>query len=199
MNDILTKYTDPKHPGSFSGLQGFKKNNPHLKGISKILFKNETYTLHKPTIKKFKRRKTFVPNIDDTWQVDLVDVVNLKNKKYSQFYSFILTCIDVFSKYAWAIPIKTKSANETADAINNIFLNSKRKPRRVYSDRGKEFLGAFAQTLKKNDIQQMFTKSKFKAAVVERFNRTLKEKMFRYFTFSKEKNYRKFYITRIIY
>ena len=85
MNEILAKYTDPKHPGSFSGIQGFKNNNKNFKGISKELSKNETYTLHKPAIKKFTRRKTFVPNIDDTWQVDLVDVSNLKNKKYSHF------------------------------------------------------------------------------------------------------------------
>ena len=190
MDKIEKKYTDVSNPVSFSGLSGFLKNNKELNSIEtkNKLSSINSYTLHKPLIKKFKRSQTIVSGIDDTWQIDLVDVSNLKNKKLSQFFSFLFVCIDVFSKYAFVIQIANKSANESTRAFKLILKNG-RSPTNIYSDNGKEFMGSFKSLLKELNINQLFTKSIFKASVVERFNRTLKQKMYRVFSFQKNKNY----------
>ena len=189
--NILQKYTDIKNPGSFSGISGFLKNNPkfNLNQVKKELIKTETYTKHKPLIKSFPRATTYVPFMDHTWQIDLVDVTNLKNKKYGQYFTFLFVCIDVFSKYAFVIPMKNKSADESTRAFQEILNKSGRKPINLYSDNGKEFLGSFQKLLFKNKIHQIFTKSIHKASIVERFNRTLKERLYRVFSFQKSNNY----------
>ena len=117
------------------------------------------------------------------WQVDLVDVSNISGSN-SQ-YKFILTCIDVFSKFAWAIPMLNKSSASTTSAFKTIFQDG-RTPKMIYSDDGKEFKGECKSFLESKNINVFITNTKNKAAVVERFNRTLKEKMYRYFTYKKE-------------
>lgn len=181
MNNILKKYTNPEHPGAFSGLTGFKKNNKEIKNkiIRNTLLKSNAYTLHKPKRLNYKRCRVIFAGIDDQWQVDLVDVRAIKGSNHGK--SFILTCIDVFSKYAWAIPLKDKEAKTCKQAFEQILNTSKRKPNYIYLDGGKEFLGEFKRFCQKNNIKIYPTKSKLKASVVERFNRTLKE-MWRMFT-----------------
>ena len=82
---ILDKYYDPKNPGSFSGLSGFLKNNKVNKiEAKKLLQSTETYTHHRPVKYKFDRGKFFSKGIDHIWQIDLIEVSNLKNKSYGQ-------------------------------------------------------------------------------------------------------------------
>jgi len=190
---ILETYTNVNLPGSFSGIRGFLENNKNKfdkKEVEKTFLDNDTYTLHKSIKRKIPTNKFFVPDIDDTWQIDLIDVQKLKNKQYSQNFSYILVIIDVLSKYAWAEPMKDKTAEEAKKALEKILeRSSPRKPKRIYSDHGNEFMGVFAEYLKKQNIQQLFTRTKYKASIAERFNRTLKEKLFRYFTHNKTKKY----------
>ena len=182
MSDTIIKYTNPEQPGSFSGLSGFTRNNTNIarKKIKKALLKTQTYSLHKPKRIHYKRCRVIVSGIDDQWQIDLVDVRAIKGSNYGK--CFILTCIDVFSKYAWAIPIKDKEAKTCKKALQEIIESSKRKPNYIYLDGGKEFLGEFKKYCQNIKILLFPTKSKLKASVVERFNRTLKEKMWRMFT-----------------
>jgi len=184
--NIIEKYTDISAPGSFSGLSGFLKNNKSLKNnrnVRKALKSLPAYTLHKQHNSKFERSKTLVYHIDFQWQVDLVDVSNLAGSNSN--YKFILTCIDVFSKYAWAEPILLKTAANTKKAIESLMKKSGRRPKQIYCDDGKEFKGEFLNFMKSNSIRIFVAQTKNKAAVVERFNRTLKEKMYRYFSFRK--------------
>ena len=98
-------------------------------------------------------------------------------------YRYMLTCIDVLSKYAWVVPIKDKSAPTLVKAFNQILKDSGRKPRKIHSDRGSEFTNrAFQSLLKKKNIGFYHTYNDTKAGIVERFNRTLKQRMYRYFT-----------------
>ena len=117
MNDTLIKYTNPEHPGAFSGLTGFKKNNAEIKNklIKNNLLKLKSYTLHKPKRINYPRCRVIVAGIDDQWQVDLVDVRALKGSNHGK--TFIFTCIDVFSKFAWAIPLKDKEAMTCKQAL----------------------------------------------------------------------------------
>ena len=89
--------------------------------------------MHVPVIKKFEREKFMVFNIDNTWQIDLADVSNLKNKSFGQNYGFLFCAVDTLSRYAWVQPIKTKHASETRDALGKILKDTKRRPKIMYS------------------------------------------------------------------
>ncbi|KAL6445443.1 hypothetical protein ACFW04_000785 [Cataglyphis niger] len=125
--------------------------------------------------------KAIVRDYDDLWQVDSVEM-----RLYSRFnkgHHYILTVIDVLSKYAWAVPLKSKGGSEMADAIAEIIRDSKRCPRNMQTDMGKEFYNTAVQRLmKKHDINHYSTYSVLKASVVKRFNSTLKNNMWKMFT-----------------
>lgn len=192
MTEILKAYTNPSNPGSFAGLSGFLKNNNKFskKNVEKDLLKLNVYTQHTLPKRKFKRTKIMVPGIDDTWQADLVDVQKIKY--HNKHYKYILTVIDCFSKQAWAEPIKFKKASDTYIAFKKIIENSNRVPLNLHIDGGNEFKGECKKYLESKNINLYITESKMKASIVERFNRTLKEKMWRLFTLNKNKKYVEF-------
>ncbi|KAL6417007.1 hypothetical protein ACFW04_014717 [Cataglyphis niger] len=148
------------------------------KNIEKLQLVEE---LHAPARRNFLRRRVVVRSYDDLWQADIVEI-----RPYSRFnkgHHYILTIIDVLSKYGWAAPLKSKGGSETADAIAEIIRDSKRCPRNMQTDMGKEFYNTDVQRLmKKHDINHYSTYSVLKASIVERFNRTLKNDMWKMFT-----------------
>ena len=102
--------------------------------------------------------------------------------KYNEGFKYILTVINIFSRYAWAEPIKTKSPQHVKPAFELIFSKG-RKPFKIQTDQGTEFESRTMQDFfNSHRIHQFSVKSQFKAAIVERFNRTLKAKMWNYFT-----------------
>ena len=102
--------------------------------------------------------------------------------KYNNNYKYILTVIDVLSKYAWVEPIKAKTGENLVSAFEKI-LEKHRKPETFHSDKGTEFTNRkFQALLKKEGIRFFTTQNETKASIVERFNRTLKGKMWKYFT-----------------
>ena len=106
------------------------------------------------------------------WSIDLIDRSGLA--KYNKNYKFIFTIIDNHTKYAWAIPLKDRSGKSTTTALKSPFEKAKRKPDKIWSDRGKEFYNkTFLDFLKQNEIQIYSTNSDLNAVFVERFNRTL--------------------------
>jgi len=137
------------------------------------------YELHKPARKNFTRRRVNVYGKNDLWQADLVEMIpySTKNKNYK----YILTVIDCFTKRAWALPLKSKTGKEVTDAMSKILLEG--SPKLLQLDNGKEFYNTtFDALMSKYNIHKYSTFSILKACIVERFNRTLKEKMFREFT-----------------
>jgi hypothetical protein len=110
-DELKRAYYDPGLPWTYGGVAGLQRSikfNP--KTIKEWLSLQDTYTLHKPIRRKFKRRLTITCGIDHQFQVDLIDVRGLQ--KYINGYGYLVTCINMFSKYAWAVPIKTKGAEE---------------------------------------------------------------------------------------
>ena len=102
--------------------------------------------LHKPARRNFPRAPVMVKGIDDTWAIDLVDMGFHNNEKViqeNQGLKYMLTCIDVLSKYAWAVPMKTKDADTALAAIKHIIKESGRHPKKIYCDEGSEFKGVF--------------------------------------------------------
>jgi hypothetical protein len=188
-DQLKSSYANPSQPGSYSGLETFFRALKHRdinipKTNVKIwLLKQDAYTLHNQLRRKFKRNKVIVTGIDDTWQIDLADMRNIL--KHNSGHRYIITCIDVFSKYAWAIPIKNKQAATVKLGFEKI-LESTRQPKHLQSDKGTEFFNKNLKTLlDARNINLYAVNSDKKACIVERFNRTLKEKMYRYFTHKK--------------
>ena len=190
-------YRNPNDSGSLGGVARLALRAKELKItkdkqiIKEYLESERTYTLHKQLHKKFVRNRTVVAGIDSQWQADLADIQTLAED--NDGIKYILTVIDVFSKYAWAIPIKDKSAKTMMEAFKVLFEQAApRKPRKFQTDKGTEFLNKNVQAMLKSDpynIQQFTTMGDTKASIVERFNRTLKDRIWRYFTSSKTKRY----------
>ena len=170
-------YADPKAPGSFGGIQNVRRYGGKVKNLSR----NDAYTLHKSARVRFPRRKTYLKCPGDLFQIDLVDLSNISS--YNDYYFSLLTCLDVFSKWGWAVPTKTKTGREVSRAFEKILADGC-KQNMVQSDKGKEFLNfTYQSVLQRHDIKFYTSKNEdIKAAVVERFNTALKTKTYRYFT-----------------
>ena len=157
-----------------------------LKQVQSWLKKQDTYTLHAPVRKKFSRNRVIVRGIDENWEADLVDVQNLK--QYNDGYRYILTCIDVLSKFAWVVPLKAKTAKDIINAFKRI-LEGGRCPLLLHTDKGSEFMNTkFQNFLKDQNIQFFTTENSEKCSILERFNRTIKTRLWHNFTF--ENSYR---------
>ena len=151
-----------------------------LAEVKTWLQQNDTYTLHRPVSYRFKRNPVLVDGIDDQWQADLVDISSIA--RFNKGFRYLLTCIDVFSKFAWVVPLRDKTGNTLVTAFQSI-LNLGRRPQKLQTDKGTEFLNSsFQQLLKRKRIHFFTTNSEMKASIVERFNRSLKTRMWKYFT-----------------
>lgn len=191
MSDLIHKtYTDPRSPGSYGGVERLyrevKKINKKIKRsqVTDWARQQNSYTLHKPARRNITRNKVIVFAVDEVWQMDLCDMQNIK--QYNDDAKYILTVIDVFSKKGFARVLTDKRGETVLKAFKNIIETEGRSPVRVHADAGSEFrYGKFNQYLKSIESKYYVTQSSVKASIVERFNRTLKSRMWRYFT---EKN-----------
>ena len=103
--------------------------------------------------------------------------------RYNKVIRFLLCVIDIFSKYAWVVPLKDKKGISIVKAFQIILKQSSRKPNKIWVDKGSEFYNAFFKKwLRDNDIVMYSTNNEGKSAVAERFIRTLKSKIFKYMT-----------------
>jgi len=106
--------------------------------------------------------------------------------KFNRGVRYLLTVIDVYSKYGWMLPLTDKTAKSVADAFKEIFKKSKRKPEKLWTDKGREFHNKHVKEL---GVELYSTKNEEKSSVAERWNRTMKEKMFKYFMANNAKKY----------
>ena len=133
--------------------------------------------LLRPKRIRFNRRHVYSPSIDDTWTADLADFE--KYTRVNKGYRYILIVLDTFSRYAWARPLKHKTGVEVANAFKDIFQKSGRKCKKLFCDRGTEFYNAnLRRVLQANgNIELYSTSNEPKAAIAERFIRTLRGKI----------------------
>ena len=133
--------------------------------------------------KKFKRRKTIVPGAYFQMQADLVDFSLLKS--YNDNYKYILVVVDVFSKKAFIVYLKTKSSSDMIEAFERV-MSKTDKFQKLQTDMGREFLNRpFQSWLKQHRIEHFHTQNfDTKTTIAERFIRTLKERLWRYFTYT---------------
>ena len=136
---------------------------------------------HKPLIRKFNIRKVYSQFKDNIWGVDLADMQSLSRK--NKGIKYLLCAIDLYSKYAFVIPLKDKKGISIVNAFNKIIKQSNRKPNKIWVDQGGEFYNnAFEKWLSDNDINMYSTYNEGKSVVAERFIRTLKNKLYKHMT-----------------
>ena len=182
-------YYDIAKPGSLSGVRTFVRySGKSEKTAKRFLQAQPAYTMHRPVRRKFLRRKTFSKGIGDLYQADLAEMGSLARD--NDGIRYLLTCIDVFSKMAWVVPLRTKEARTVADAFEWEII-AKCPPRMLQTDKGSEWVnGIFQSMLTRHGIHFYTSEnSDIKAAVVERFNRTLKERIYRYMTYKNSRRY----------
>ena len=201
VNDILEAYHNPKLPGAYSGLnkahdlmksQGIKVSKSKLKRI--LEEEDEPYSLYKPIKrKKLYNRRVVVGNPYQQLQVDLEEMPRaIAQSKDSKGYKYALTAIDVFTKFSFIEPLKSKSGKEVAEALEKIILSMPKLPLTIQSDKGKEFLNKEVNSMLEKHNVDFFTSEnpEIKAGVVERLNLTLKVPFFR--KMRKERHWRWF-------
>ena len=150
-------YYNAEDPGSYGGVEKLFRSAKKAKvvngmsmqkvtrgRVNQFLADHQSYSLHNPARRHFKRNPTYVKGIDAQWQADLADMQALSRD--NKGHKFIMTVIDIFSKRAWAIPIKNKSGKELLAAFQHLFKEAHpRKPTRLQTDAGKEFLNKDVQ------------------------------------------------------
>ena len=137
--------------------------------------------LYKPVIRKFKRRRVNVNGIDEIWAADLIDMQAFS--KDNNGIKYLLTVIDIFSKFVWIITLKQKTGQEVARAFSMVL--KERRPSKMWVDRGCEFYNKDVRKL----VELYSIENEEKSCVIERFNRTINEKMFKYFSADNTRKY----------
>lgn len=185
VEDIVLRniFYDTSHPAGYSTARRLSEaTHLPLDKVQSWLQAEEPYTLHRPKRKRFPRGhyKVFFP--DELWQADLVDMSAFQ--KDNDHVRYLLTVVDVFSKMAFVQPLKSKTGPSVTQAFKTILHTSSRRPQYLQTDKGTEFLNSpFQRMLRQEGIRYYHSNDPvLKCSVVERFNRTLKQRMWAFFT-----------------
>ena len=177
---MVYKFFDKKSTEEPSSLErtgsGFKKLKNTARNSSILADER-----HKPIIRKFHKRKVYSQFKDNIWGVDLADMQSLSRK--NKGIKYLLCAIDLYSKYAFVIPLKDKKGISIVNAFDKIIKQSNRKPNKIWVDQGGEFYNnVFEKRLSDNDIIMYSMYNEGKSVVAERFIRTLKNKLYKHMT-----------------
>lgn len=181
-------YYDPKKAGSFSGPRALYKavraDGKRILSMKKIkdwLKSQDVYTLHRRVVRKFKRNKVYVEKMDEQWDLDLMDMTDYANENDGVRY--VLMAIDVFSRYGWMVPLKSKKAADIVKGFDALLRKSNpRKPVKIRTDMGGEFVNAaMKKWFKQHDILHSVTYNEVKANYVERWIKTIKYRIIKIF------------------
>lgn len=136
--------------------------------------------LHKPARRNFPRRNTVIKGLKDLYfQADLVEMIPFSRiNKGNKYILFVINC---FTKFAYGVPLKDKSAKSVTKAMENLLNYTKIK--HLQTDDGTEYFNKlFKALMKKHNINHYSTNSEKKATIIERFNRTIKGMMYKKFS-----------------
>ena len=180
---VLTSlYTDPSKPSSFSSVHNLyfyaKKIFPEirLKDVQDFLTRSKTYTKFKKPVFKGPRRKVFVAYPNETWQCDTAELQSLK--KQNSNFSYILFCLDQFSRYLYARPYKTKNNAETIEVFSSIVAEAGTAPEFCFTDKGTE-MNFMNNAFAKFEVKRYHVNSPLKAQMVERVILSVKRWLFK--------------------
>ena len=185
---LASIYYDPRKGGSFSGPRAlFKavradgKRVLSMKKIKDWLKSQDVYTMHRRTVRKFKRNRIYVEKMDEQWDVDLMDMTEYAQENGGVRY--VLMAVDVFSRYGWAVPLKSKKAADVSKGFDLLFTKAgERRPVKVRTDHGGEFVnGTMKKWFDGRNILHSVTYNEVKANYVERWIKTVKSRIVKLF------------------
>ena len=184
---------NPKYDGYWCGLASMvyiffdtKTSGGSVK--NEIIFNKElAEKLHKPTIRKFEKRKLHSPFIDNIFGTDPAD---MQLGKFKFRFRFLLCIIDIYSKYAWVFPLKDKKGTAITNAFQKLLDESNLKPIKILVEKGSEFYSRSVKTFLQNNVIKMYsTYNEGKSVIAETFIRTWKNKIYKYMTSVSKKVY----------
>src|SRR5437763_2309680 len=190
--EINQIYTDIANPGGFAGkdalFKSVKEKYPKItrKEINDFLQRNRTYTLFKDRRLHFPRSKFIPTGFMSHVHFDLADFQSLASK--NKGYKYMLVGVDLLSKRVFTAPVKSKEFLEMKKAFEIAFAQMPHLPSQIFTDRGKEFESKQMIDYLENDKgieKHRAVSSHLKAAVAERMIRTIKRRLYKYFS---EKN-----------
>ena len=188
---FLNEYTSPGSPIAFASpglIYHYYDKKVPIKIIENWLQGIDSYTLHKQPKLPKPRNPTYAYFKRYQFQIDLIDLGHLASE--NDQYRYLLTAIDIFTRYAFVEPLINKSAKSFMNGFISIMKRAKTFPRRILSDRGAEIKNKIFQAYcQENNIRLIHSNNLTHAPFVERFNRTLKNLMFRYMTFKETDRY----------
>jgi len=194
--ETLYTSTSGNSPAFFTGIDALyreaRKRNLDItrRRVKEFLEEQHSYTRHKRAIRNFKRLPILAPGLHTHWQSDLADMQMIS--KENNDYNYILVCIDVLSRKLYAEPLRNKTGECMKKAFDVIFERSEYIPWRILTDQGKEYTSQFIHTyFHKKGIEQysMLTSPQCHAPMAERAIRTIKERLYRYFTHQNTKRW----------
>lgn len=181
---LSAHYFDPKKSSAFSGpdklFRVIRKEYPGvftLEYITKWLSKQDAYAIQKPVRHRFKTASVRVTSINEQWDIDLLSMINLAEE--NDGVRFLLCAIDILSKQLRIQPLKNKTAKAVLRAMRLMLEDA--KPKKVRADKGSEFVNQwFRKLMQQEDIFFFSTQNPVKASHVERVQRTIKTKIYRF-------------------
>ena len=184
-SSALFSSTEPLLREARKQMSGIKR-----KDVESFLSTQPVYTRHRRAVRKFKRLATIAPGLHTDWQCDLSDMQRLSEE--NQGYGFFLLCIDTLSRQIFVEPVKRKTAECLIGGFKAIFDRCGYVPWKLVSDQGKEFTAqAVQEYLQGLGVTHycMYTSPQFHAGMAERANRSVKERLYRYFTHSQTRRW----------
>ena len=186
-NQYLTRiYNDPRHPASFQAPRVVYEIVKQ-EGLFQISFKKvkrwvanqESYSKNKRVYNKFARNRVIVQGIDDQWDADLAQMDKFAAENDN--FKYLLCVIDIFSRFAWVVPLKNKFQTTIVPAFESVLEHSGRKPDRLRTDAARDFTShQFQEMCKLFRIRHFTTSGEKQANFVERFIQTLKSRLYRF-------------------
>ena len=190
MDDLKVNYTNPSSPIFASGLTNVYN---HYKGLIKLndikrfLASVENYTLHRE-YKNLERNPTYSYFRRYQFQIDLIDIQNLS--QWNDNSKYILAVIDIFSRRAFAVAVKSKTSQEVLAAFKNILDQAGDPTLTLVADKGCELRNKeFINFCKSRKINFFHNHTSVHASFVERFNRTLQNMIYKYMSEFETKRY----------
>ena len=183
-------YTNPKKATAFgSPLNLARATNCSLRHVNRYLNSGETYTKFKFTRKRFPRLKVISYRLNEVWFIELADMRQLSRKNLGVRYLFVM--VNTLGCFLWVVGVKSETPEACSEALKKFISTNKQRntpkncatkriPRKIWVDQGKDFAGEFAMFCKENSIAIYSTRGETKSAVAERYIRTLKTIIFNY-------------------
>ena len=181
-------YYDLKSPVSFSGFYKLynKTKNDGLfkvkpKYVKKWLSMQESYTSHHPVVRNFSRPRVLAFSLNYQWDSDTANMVKYKDS--NDGYSYFAVFIDIFSRFLYTYPLRTLSGSEMTKIFERLINDKGVKPKKLRTDQGSEYKNKHFETLlQKENIEHILTYYETKANFAEQVIKTIKLKIFKYFT-----------------